>query len=107
LAFGPPVFVAPFGETDIQRSRKAETRLRAARAIWPSAVIAQQDRASLRGPEGPPGGATGAGRVRRRRRHPTGDTDDPPKRFAMERSHATAPRRLLLVNKGWEKAGVS
>jgi len=37
------------GETDIERSQKAETRLLAAREIQPIAGIAQQDRASLRG----------------------------------------------------------
>jgi hypothetical protein len=50
LACAPPVIVvAPFGETDIERSQKAETRLLAAREIQPIAGIAQQDRASLRG----------------------------------------------------------
>jgi hypothetical protein len=39
LACAPPVIVAPFGETDIERSRKAETRLLAAREIRPGAGL--------------------------------------------------------------------
>ena len=38
-----------FGETDTERSRKAETGLLAAREIQPISGIAQQDRSSLRG----------------------------------------------------------
>jgi len=49
LACAPPAIVAPFDETDIERSRKAETRLRAVREIQPISGIAQQDRSSLRG----------------------------------------------------------
>jgi hypothetical protein len=41
--------VAPFDETDIERSRKAETRLLAAREIQPISGIVQQDRSSFRG----------------------------------------------------------
>jgi hypothetical protein len=41
--------VAPFDETDIERSRKTETRLLAAREIQPISGIAQQDRSSFRG----------------------------------------------------------
>jgi hypothetical protein len=49
LACAPPAIVAPFDETGIERSRKAETRLLAAREIQPISGIAQQDRPSLRG----------------------------------------------------------
>jgi hypothetical protein len=48
LACAPPAIVAPFDETDIERSRKA-ARLLAAREIQPISGIAQQDRSSLRG----------------------------------------------------------
>jgi hypothetical protein len=44
LAFAPPAIVAPFDETVIERSRKAETRLLAAREIQPISGTAQQDR---------------------------------------------------------------
>jgi hypothetical protein len=39
LAFAPPVIVAPFGETDIERSQKAETRWLAAREIRSTAGL--------------------------------------------------------------------
>jgi hypothetical protein len=45
----PLLLSSPFGETDIERSQKAETRLLAAREIQPISGIAQQDRSSLRG----------------------------------------------------------
>jgi hypothetical protein len=49
LACAPRAIVAPFDETGIERSRKAETRLLAAREIQPIPGIAQQDRPTLRG----------------------------------------------------------
>jgi hypothetical protein len=45
----PPIIVGLFGDTDIERSQNAETRLLAACEIQPIARIAQQDLASLRG----------------------------------------------------------
>jgi hypothetical protein len=45
----PSCYLAPLDETDIERSRKAQTRLLAAREIQPISGIAQQDRQSLRG----------------------------------------------------------
>jgi hypothetical protein len=96
LAFAPPVIVAPFGETDIERPQKAETRLLAAREIRPIAGIAQQDRASL------------CGLVGRRALVEFASADDikpatpitPPKGFAMERSHAIAPSPSDRLSKG-------